>query len=103
MNRKPAYEIVLNALKAGKEITIDDQVFVMEDNKVYILIKGIDTDTKEIVEKLINPGIPLNWFLSACEKMSDDDLFVIACETALMEMAQEKSRKRGIKNDCETK
>lgn len=79
--RKP-YDIVLRALEAGQELQLDGYVWVMESDRVMIKMHNVTTNEPHYV----NPDIPLNSFLSMCNRIPESELFGIAANTALAGM-----------------
>lgn len=95
MNRRPGYEIVLNALKVGKEVEVGGVLLAMSaDDQICRCVTMTDTQTGEKKEMLYVLDAPINWFIKHCELISDTDLFIMAAETALMVEAQKSAEKR---------
>ncbi len=86
LRRRPAYEIVLNALKAGKEVHFGNYVLVMEEGQIYTPGHKFNYDTITFDEVLFPAEISLFNFIKLCEELPDEDLIIMAGETALMQM-----------------
>lgn len=91
---RPAYEIVLNALRAGKEVEMGGVRLMMQDEQVYCIGLRHSFADNKTEEVLYRADFSLNWFMKQCDKISFDDLFILSSETALMQMAQESAAKR---------
>lgn len=87
----------LKAMLAGQEIDIDGRTFTIQESngKYHVLMKCHawrngklpSKDEPEIEWHHIDMG--LEYFLNACEKLNDDDLFILAAERALTEINRE--------------
>lgn len=89
---------VLKALAAGQEVEIDGRIYSLGeyvDGGYGLSVKGQRwshgkkpfIDEPEIM--WLDADMPLNAFLDLCEKISDDDLFILAAEKALTEINRE--------------
>jgi hypothetical protein len=91
--RKPAYEIVLNALQAGLTVRLGDREYMMQDDQIVIKVtcykNGLDKDCEE---KMLVIDMTLNNFISLCNQIPENELFGIGCSVALTNMHKEKNR-----------
>ncbi len=79
--------IVLEALLQGQEVTIDNKIYLFDNNKLCIKARN------EINPNLINvlyADISLSNFIKECEKLSFDKSFIISSNTALTKIKRGK-------------
>jgi hypothetical protein len=83
---------VLKALHFGQEVEIDGRIYGLgerDEGGFDLIVKGTSwaSGEKPFVDKgkviWLDANMPLNSFISLCEKISDDDLFILGAERAL--------------------
>lgn len=79
--RRPAYEIVLSALRAGLEVRLGKFTYVMRNQFVYIKMVNEVTQQTHCIEAVIW----LNKFVELCDSLSEEELFLLSQNTALNE------------------
>jgi hypothetical protein len=94
MKHRPAYEIVLNALKEEIPVTLGGNEYIMIDNIIGIPCTSYKDYPNDPQAIMLSSPITLNNFMSLCNQISDDDLYILSCTTALRQMAKEKVEQR---------
>lgn len=90
----------LKAMLAGQEIDIDGRVFTIQESSsgtFHVLMKCFTwrngkrygVDEPDVEWHGIDMG--LEYFINACQKLEDADLFILAAERALTEINREKN------------
>lgn len=86
--------LVLKALLQGHRVELANQIFAAsEDDRIGTVVTrykdGLD---KPGEEELFLCDLPLNTFLSICEKMSDEEAFLLNADVALTDIKRGKGR-----------
>lgn len=81
--KRPKAVIVLEALLQGRRVVLADHLCVLEGDEVRVVGERWDSQTGESGECLLPFPISMDDFLNACERLSDDEVFVLAAQTAL--------------------
>jgi len=93
-NMKHPAEIVLRAMMAGHELKVGDLVYKLEGG-VRLLVKRIGSSKSELgpgkvmvvkSEPWISADIRVSQFLSMCNQIPRDDLFILGANTSLTEI-----------------
>ena len=91
IRRKPSWEIVLNALNEGIPVILDQVQYLLVEGKICIKLQVYIDKIKQADRILVN-NISLNHFIDLCERLSEEELFSISCDTALTKLNR-KNRK----------
>ena len=81
--KRPEAVIVLEALLQGRRVVLADRLCVLEGNELRLVGERRDSQTGESGECLLPFPMHVSDFLKACEQLSDDEVFILAAETAL--------------------
>lgn len=91
--------IALKALSSGKEVTLPDgatYVLIEEDGRYRLATKAVKLkvggDPEDVL--LAVDYANLDYFVNQANKLSDNDLIILAAETVLMENAKKRSKER---------
>jgi hypothetical protein len=87
--RKHPAEVVLAALLRGRAVDLPD-------GHAYFLDTGLTLGRVAVLPEgcILTHDLPLGDFLRLCAELSFNDLFLIGCDTALAEDAEERHRER---------
>lgn len=79
--KRPGSEIVLRALREGARVELDGYTYEMVDGRVYIIMFKESNGMREKV--FVEPHMTLNDFISWCDRIPENDLFIIGATAVL--------------------
>lgn len=88
---------VLEALHLGQAVMVDGMKLVMQDGRIFIEAQAYryrGNKREELPPRLLGYDLPLNHFIEACERISDDDIFIIGAQTVMTRDAKKRARAR---------
>lgn len=88
---------VLEALHIGQAVMVDGMKLVMIDGQIFIEAQAYryrGNKREELPPRLLGYDLPLNHFIEACEKISDDEIFIIGAQTVMTRDARRRARNR---------
>lgn len=85
---------LLHALYSGVEVQLKGHTYALcEGGVLGVKAQAYDGD-EPIGERYLVSNMLLSDFIAWAESLSDDELFVIGCQAALMDMARERNARR---------
>jgi len=89
--RKSKFQIVLDALMAGREVQLGEYVYAMdlEDHEIGIVVHSYKNPTDALNDQNAERQLHIVQWLTVgqlwkmCEKLTDDEVFLIGAGTAL--------------------
>ena len=85
--------IVLKALELGLPVKLFpdcDEVYLSEDNQLYIVGESLDTLTGQRSEKLLPIECSITTFLNACKKLDEKDRIALVGNIVLRSKLNER-------------
>jgi len=101
MPMKPKPIIVLDALLSGQSIKFkeDEQSYIIQDDIFgvtmdYFASQEAYENNKRDGTRMIGIDINMSHFITLCNNISDEEIFLILANTAMRKMGKEKADKR---------
>lgn len=88
---------VLEALHLGQAVMLDGMKLVMIDGQIFIEAQAYryrGQEREELPPRLLGYDLPINHFIEACERISDDNIFIIGAQSVMTREARKQARAR---------